>query len=57
VLPMIELAKTSSIPTPLLNSIFQIYQSLTNYDFKSTGRTLKNLGLENKTVSEILEML
>jgi opine dehydrogenase len=57
VLPMIELAASNFIPTPLLTSIFQIYQSLTNRDFKRNGRTLKNLGLEGKTVSEILEML
>jgi len=57
ILPMIELAKMSNVSTPLLKSILFIGQSLLNTNFIFSGRTLKNLNLENISINNFLSQL
>ncbi len=57
ILPLMELGHLANIETPLMNSVFEIAQSLLEQDFRSSGRTLKNLGLEGKSKEEILDSL
>lgn len=57
VLPMIEIAKKLGVPTPLFCSILEIYESMTGIDFSQKGRSLKNLGLEEMSLNQIIEML
>lgn len=57
VLPILELGKIAGVPMPLHEALLNIVSALLNVDFKSKGRTLANLGLENKTKEEIIEYL
>jgi opine dehydrogenase len=57
VIPIAELGKLSGVDTPLLLSISQITQTLLNVDFSRNGRTLRKLGLEGKSVKELLKEL
>lgn len=57
ILPLMELGNLAGVETPLMNSVFEIAQSLLEQDFRSSGRTLKNLGLEGKSKKEILDSL
>ncbi len=57
ILPMMELGQLASVETPLMNSVFEITQSLLEQDFRSSGRTLKNLGLKGMSKEEILDSL
>lgn len=57
ILPMIELGKVAGLELPLMTSVFTIGQALLEENFLSTGRTLSNLGLEGKTLSEIKNYL
>ncbi|GAB1474492.1 NAD/NADP-dependent octopine/nopaline dehydrogenase family protein [Bacteroidota bacterium] len=52
ILPLSELAKLANVPTPLLNSITIISQSLLGLDFYSSGRTLKNLSINTLNIDE-----
>ena len=54
VLPIMELGKAAGVETPLLDSMIHICEALLGQDLHSNGRTLKNLGLENKTKDEII---
>jgi len=56
-LPLAELGRLTTVPTPLLNSIVQITQTLLCKDFYSEGRTLKNLGLEGITPDKFMASL
>lgn len=57
VLPIIELGKAAGVATPLLESMLHICEALLNMDLHTNGRTLKNLGLENKSKDEILNYI
>jgi opine dehydrogenase len=57
ILPLMELGKMVGVETPLMNSIFNITESLIGKDFVKNGRTLKNLELENLTTQEFLNKL
>lgn len=57
VLPIIELGKAAGVATPLLESMLHICEALLNMDLHTNGRTLKNLGLENKSKDEILNFI
>lgn len=53
ILPMSELGNIVGIKTPLMNSIIELSSALLGIDFKSKGRTLKNMGLDNLDADEI----
>jgi opine dehydrogenase len=57
ILPLSELGKMAGVETPLLTSVLNISQTLLNIDFVKTGRTLRNLGLENTSASDFLKSL
>lgn len=57
VLPILELGKAAGIETPLLQSMVHICEALLNMDLHTNGRTLKNLGLDNKNREEILNYI
>ncbi len=57
VLPIIELGRVAGVPTPLLESMMHIIESLLEMDFHTDGRSLKNLGLEGMTKEEIIKYI
>ena len=57
VLPIMELGKAAGVATPLLESMVHICEALLNMDLHTSGRSLKNLGLEGKSKQEILDYI
>jgi len=56
-IPMESLGKTLKVPTPLITAIIEIASSLTNKDFRSEGRDLRKLGLQDISKEGLLERL
>jgi opine dehydrogenase len=54
VLPLIEIAQLLDIKTPLLTSVYNVTAELLKTDFRKTGRTLKNLGLDNIDIIDLI---
>lgn len=52
--PISELGKVVNVPTPNIDAIIQIANSIYNTDFREKGRSLINLGIEGMTKEEIL---
>lgn len=57
VLPIMELGKAAGVATPLLNSMVIICEALLNMDLHTSGRSLKNLGLEGMSKAQILNYI
>lgn len=57
VLPIMELGKAAGVATPLLNSMVNICEALLNMDLHTSGRSLKNLGLEGMSKAQILNYI
>jgi len=57
VLPLMEMGKLLNIPVPLLESIYILSSQLLDFDFRKSGRTLQNLGLNNMNVAELLKIM
>jgi len=57
VLPIMELGKAAGVQVPLLESMVNTIEALLDMDFHTTGRSLKNLGLEGKSKEEILNFI
>lgn len=57
VLPIMELGKAAGVQVPLLESMVNTIEALLNMDLHTTGRSLKNLGLEGKSKEEILNFI
>lgn len=57
ILPMIELGRIVGINTPLMQSVFQIAQSLIATNLLNNGRTFANLGLDNLNKESLIKML
>lgn len=57
IIPMAELGKAAGVPTPLFDSLITMCSVLLDKDFRVEGRTLKNLGLENCSVNEIIKKI
>lgn len=55
--PMIELGKLSEVPTPRMELIARLGEYLVEEDFFTTGRTLKNLGLEDMSRSDLMNYI
>lgn len=51
--PMTELARAAGVPTPLMESLIELSQTLLETDFRHTGRTLATLGLGGLTPEQI----
>ncbi|MBM7647672.1 opine dehydrogenase [Bacillus ectoiniformans] len=52
--PMSDLAKQIGVETPLMDAFIRMGNSLLNRDFRKEGRSLQDLGLNNKTCEEIV---
>ena len=57
ILPIMELGKAAGLKMPLMSSVFTLSEGLLKIDFRSQGRTLKNLGLDKLSVSRISELV
>lgn len=57
ILPMAELGRAAGVSTPLFDSLITMCSTLLQRDFMQEGRTLKNLGLDNMNVQEILKSI
>ena len=57
ILPMTQLARVAGVPTPMMDAVLQFLSVMTGKDYFHRGRTLKALGLEGKSVEDILAML
>lgn len=57
VLPIMELGKVAGVPTPLLESMVNICESLLNIDLRINGRSLKNLGLSGMNKDAVLNYI
>lgn len=57
ILPMMELAKLAGVETPLMQAVFTMSEQLLDRDFRFTGRTLRNLGLDHKSIEDIIKSL
>lgn len=57
VLPIMELGKAAGVDVPLLSSMVHTIEALLDMDLHTTGRSLKNLGLEGKSREEILKFV
>jgi len=52
--PMAELGRVAGVKTPAMEAVVGIANALTGRDFAVEGRNLRNLGLEGKSVKEII---
>lgn len=57
IIPICELGQKAGLEMKLFESIINISTCLLNIDFKTNGRTLKNLGLSNFTKQQIINYL
>ena len=55
--PIYQLAQKAKLKTPVIESIINLASVLYNIDFKSTGRNLAKLGLDNLSYREIVNYL
>lgn len=55
--PMIMLAKTVGVPTPMMDAVVNLLCVMTGIDYRSQGRTLERLGLAGKSVEEIIDII
>jgi opine dehydrogenase len=54
-LPMVELGKKANVNVDIMDSIITICSSLLEIDFRKSGRTLKNLGIDYLSLPEIIQ--
>jgi opine dehydrogenase len=57
ILPLLELGKISGVPTPLMESVLHISQTLLKRNFQEEGRTLKNLFPDDFNMDSIIKRL
>ena len=55
--PMTMLGKAVGVPTPTMDSIVSLLHAMTGVDYLSQGRTLASLGLEGKSIQEIIDLI
>ncbi len=56
-LPLVELARLAGVRTPVLRAVLELCGPLLGENSLETGVTLKKMGLEGKSVSEIRDLL
>jgi opine dehydrogenase len=57
ILPLLELGRIAGVPTPLMESVLHISQSLLMKDFQKDGRTIKNLFPDENNLDSIIKRL
>ncbi|MUV38784.1 Opine dehydrogenase [Lentibacillus sp. JNUCC-1] len=55
--PYSELAKKIGIQTPHIDSLITLASRMNDIDYRQEGRNLKAMGVENKTIAEIKQLL
>jgi len=55
IVPMLELAERAGLKSPVSDALVTMWSEILDRDFRSEGRTLAKLGLNNMTASEIAE--
>lgn len=53
IMPMAELGALAGVPTPLMNAVRRMTEGLLSIDFSATGRSLRNLGLEGRSIDDL----
>jgi len=56
-IPMRELARVAKVETPNIDSLIVMVSSVLNEDFRKSARTLERLGLSEKSLEEICNMV
>ena len=57
-LPLAEVGRLASVPTPVLDAVVTIASVASGpHDFRGTGRTLDRLGLQGRSVAEVLRLI
>jgi opine dehydrogenase len=56
-LPLAEVGRLASVPTPVLDAAVTIASVASGHDFRGTGRTLDRLGLQGRAVAEVLRLI
>ena len=52
--PMTMLGRAVGVPTPVMDAVVTLTGAMTGIDYIKSGRTLEKLGLENKSIEEII---
>ncbi|MCC7107220.1 MAG: NAD/NADP octopine/nopaline dehydrogenase family protein, partial [Chloroflexi bacterium] len=55
--PMSELGRAASVPTPVIDGLISTASALAGRDFRAEGRTLERLGLAGKDIATVLEIV
>jgi len=55
--PLEDLGKLVGVDMPICTSLIELSNSLLGVDFRQTGRTLKNIGLEGMSVSQLKRLV
>jgi opine dehydrogenase len=53
--PISSLGEVAGVRTPVIDGVVTVSSALTQRDFRSEGRNLRNLGIEAKTVNEVIK--
>ncbi len=53
--PISELARIAGVPTPNIDAVIQLASTIYERDFRSEGRSAKNLGLEGMSITDTLQ--
>ena len=54
IVPISCLGAVANVPTPVIDAVITVSSALTRCDFRAEGRNLKNLGIESKSVREVI---
>lgn len=57
IIPIAELGDAAGVDTPVMDALITMCSTLLQTDFRRDGRTLKNLGFENCSASEIINKI
>ncbi len=57
IVPMSEFGDVAGIHTPIMDSLIEMCSALMKRDFRKEGRTLKSIGLDKKSVDDILKAI
>lgn len=57
VVPLLTLAEIAKVPAPISNALVTMSSALLGRNFRTTGRTARNLSLENLTVKTMKDLV
>ena len=53
--PLTGLARLAGVDTPVIDAVVTLAGAATGRDYRSEGRSLANMGLDNMAIQQILE--